>query len=486
MAYVIVTEGLHDQAYLDRHVLGFDEAHLPAGAPAGASYRAYLLGEIDGVPKTPEWAAAITGMPAETLRALAREYATSKPAALQTGYAPGRTLHGEQFHRAAYALCAMTGNVGIPGGNAGTSNGATGRGGIQGLPTGENPVDGAGLLAAARRPARARAGRRLPGRREDDLLVRGRSLQPAPQRPAHRRGGGAARLRGGPGPLRDAHRALRRHRAARDDVLGAQRRPHPVGGGRPLRDLHAAGDRAGGRVPQRPRHLRGAGRAPRHRGLQRQDGRRVAARADEADHRRLRDVPGPGPRPPARPGRRGGLRAGDPRARAPPVHARRPARSRSTRWPSRPSPIPTASAPSRRSRPGSRSRSTRATRCACSPPSRARAPTRSTTTRRCWPAPIATTCGCTRRTRRPAASWTASASRVFNDRGRTLIPVRVTDRVAPGRGLDQGGRVVRPRRARSGHARLLESPDARPLLARRGHALQLLLRGDRAPARPRA
>src|SRR4029078_13031297 len=34
----------------------------------------------------------------------------------------------------------MTGNVGIPGGNAGTSNGATGRGGIQGLPTGENPV----------------------------------------------------------------------------------------------------------------------------------------------------------------------------------------------------------------------------------------------------------------------------------------------------------------------------------------------------------
>ena len=31
MAYVIVSEGLHDQAYCDRHVLGFDEAHLPAG-----------------------------------------------------------------------------------------------------------------------------------------------------------------------------------------------------------------------------------------------------------------------------------------------------------------------------------------------------------------------------------------------------------------------------------------------------------------------
>ncbi|HET9922863.1 MAG TPA: molybdopterin-dependent oxidoreductase [Methylomirabilota bacterium] len=140
MAHVMVTEGLQEQAFLDRHVLGFDEAHLPAGAPAGSSYRAYLLGETDGVPKTPEWAAAITGIPAATLRGLAVELATTKPAALQTGYAPGRTLYGEQFHRAAYALCTMTGNVGVPGGNAGTSNGATGRCGIQALPTGENPT----------------------------------------------------------------------------------------------------------------------------------------------------------------------------------------------------------------------------------------------------------------------------------------------------------------------------------------------------------
>ena len=33
MAYVIASRGLHDQAYLDRYVLGFDEAHLPPGAP---------------------------------------------------------------------------------------------------------------------------------------------------------------------------------------------------------------------------------------------------------------------------------------------------------------------------------------------------------------------------------------------------------------------------------------------------------------------
>ena len=141
MAYVIVGEGLHDQAYCDRHVLGFDEAHLPAGAPAGASYRSYLMGEADGVAKTPEWAAAITGIPAETIRRLAIDYATAKPAALQTGYAPGRTDFGEQFHRAAYALCAITGNVGIPGGNSGTSNGATGRSGIKSLAIGKNPIN---------------------------------------------------------------------------------------------------------------------------------------------------------------------------------------------------------------------------------------------------------------------------------------------------------------------------------------------------------
>jgi anaerobic dimethyl sulfoxide reductase subunit A len=141
MAYVVVSEGLHDQDYCDRHILGFDDAHLPEGAPAGASYKSYLLGVTDGVPKTPEWAEAITGIPAATLRRLAIEFATAKPAALQAGYAPGRTSYGEQFHRAAYAVCALTGNVGVTGGNSGTSNGATGRAGIRSLPIGKNPIE---------------------------------------------------------------------------------------------------------------------------------------------------------------------------------------------------------------------------------------------------------------------------------------------------------------------------------------------------------
>jgi anaerobic dimethyl sulfoxide reductase subunit A len=158
MASVIVREGLHDAAFLDRHVLGFDEAHLPPGAPAGASYRAYLDGVSDGVQKTPEWAAGITGIPADTLRRLAIEYATARPAALQCGYAPGRTIAGEQFHRAAYALAAITGNIGIAGGNTGVSNGATGRVGVKSLPAGPNP-----------------AGARVASALLADLLERGRS-----------------------------------------------------------------------------------------------------------------------------------------------------------------------------------------------------------------------------------------------------------------------------------------------------------------------
>jgi anaerobic dimethyl sulfoxide reductase subunit A len=140
MAYVIVSERLHDRAFCDRLVLGLEEDHLPPNAPPGSSYSSYLFGFSDGVRKTPEWAEPITGVPAETIRRLAREFATQKPAAIHCGYAPGRTRYGEQFHRAAYTLAAITGNVGVPGGNSGCSGGAKPR--IKGsMPAGPNPTD---------------------------------------------------------------------------------------------------------------------------------------------------------------------------------------------------------------------------------------------------------------------------------------------------------------------------------------------------------
>ncbi|MFC1934476.1 molybdopterin-dependent oxidoreductase [Chloroflexota bacterium] len=106
MAYVIITENLQDQAFIDKYTVGFDK------------YSDYLLGKEDGVAKTPQWAEAITTVPAEVIANLAREYATRKPAALIASWGPARSAMGEQYSRAANVLTAITGNIGIPGGYA--------------------------------------------------------------------------------------------------------------------------------------------------------------------------------------------------------------------------------------------------------------------------------------------------------------------------------------------------------------------------------
>jgi anaerobic dimethyl sulfoxide reductase subunit A len=106
MSFVIITENLHDQAFIEKYTVGFNK------------YKEYLLGIEDGKPKTPEWAEKITNVPAKLIMNLAKEYATQKPAALIAGWGPARTMFGEQYSRAANILCAITGNIGINGGYA--------------------------------------------------------------------------------------------------------------------------------------------------------------------------------------------------------------------------------------------------------------------------------------------------------------------------------------------------------------------------------
>ena len=119
MAHTIWKEGLQDQQFMDKFCIGFDEDHMPDGVPTGESYHSHVFGLRDGVEKTPQWAEKITGIPASVIRELAIEYACTKPAALLPGFAPQRTLVGEQVCRGFVALACMTGNVGLNGGSTG-------------------------------------------------------------------------------------------------------------------------------------------------------------------------------------------------------------------------------------------------------------------------------------------------------------------------------------------------------------------------------
>jgi anaerobic dimethyl sulfoxide reductase subunit A len=74
-----------------------------------------VLGTVDGVDKTPQWAEKICGVPAETITEFARLYARSKPVNLNTAWSLGRQFFGENGIRAAMYLQALTGKHFDPG-----------------------------------------------------------------------------------------------------------------------------------------------------------------------------------------------------------------------------------------------------------------------------------------------------------------------------------------------------------------------------------
>lgn len=102
MAHVIVKEGLTGQSFISQHTVGYE-----AFARHLESY-------------TPEWAAPITGVEPEQIRALARLYATQTPAMIVLG---GSSMFkhqtGWESSRAIACLPALTGQLGIAGGGFG-------------------------------------------------------------------------------------------------------------------------------------------------------------------------------------------------------------------------------------------------------------------------------------------------------------------------------------------------------------------------------
>lgn len=98
MMHVIIGEGLTDEAYVADHTVGFDEL--------AEHVKQY----------TPEWAETETGIAADDIRTLAREYAAAQPSMIRVGVAIERHPGGGQACRAIFSLPALVGAWRQPGG----------------------------------------------------------------------------------------------------------------------------------------------------------------------------------------------------------------------------------------------------------------------------------------------------------------------------------------------------------------------------------
>ena len=130
VAQVLYEEDLIDHEFVDAWVdqEGFEE------------WRAYCMGEgEDGIKKTPEWAAPICAVPADTIREFARLYGTAEPVHLQYFYSCAKRHMGDYSAAASMLLQAMTGNIACPGGcETGACLPTPGR-----VPTHPSPTSGA-------------------------------------------------------------------------------------------------------------------------------------------------------------------------------------------------------------------------------------------------------------------------------------------------------------------------------------------------------
>lgn len=103
LACEVIQASRHDIAFLHRYCVGFEE------------WAAYLLGKTDGVVKDADWAAPITGLDANRLRALAIELVDHR-SIINAAWSLQRAEHGEQPFWAAVGLAAVIGQIGLPGG----------------------------------------------------------------------------------------------------------------------------------------------------------------------------------------------------------------------------------------------------------------------------------------------------------------------------------------------------------------------------------
>lgn len=110
LCWVLVDEGLHNEAFLREYTVGHER------------FIEYVRGAADGVAKTPEWAALLTDIPAHRITELAREMA-AKRTMINVAYSLQRAQFGEQPFWMTVTLAAMLGQIGLPGGGFGLGYG---------------------------------------------------------------------------------------------------------------------------------------------------------------------------------------------------------------------------------------------------------------------------------------------------------------------------------------------------------------------------
>ena len=125
---------------------GRADADFLARCTSGADqWLAYLRGDPDGVAKTADWAAAICGIPADSIRALAGLMTTTRTM-MTLSWSLQRARHGEQPYWAALGLAALAGQIGLPGGGVGYGYGSLGGMGVH-LNIGKSPAISQGAKA---------------------------------------------------------------------------------------------------------------------------------------------------------------------------------------------------------------------------------------------------------------------------------------------------------------------------------------------------
>jgi len=111
LAHEAIIAGKHDKSFLAGYCIGFEVLE------------AYILGRSDGIAKSPAWAAPITGIEERRIVDLARRLA-GKRSYLTCSFSIQRAHRGEQPYWMAIALAAILGQIGLPGGGFGFGHGS--------------------------------------------------------------------------------------------------------------------------------------------------------------------------------------------------------------------------------------------------------------------------------------------------------------------------------------------------------------------------